>query len=77
MPISREEVLKIADLAKLHFTDVELDEFTIQFQRILDYVEKLKGADVRGVAPTSHVSPAEGAEPCVSRDGPRPALAAG
>lgn len=56
MSISRTEVLKIAELAKLHFDDAELDAFTAQFQRILDYIEKLKEVDVTGIEPTSHVS---------------------
>ncbi len=67
--------MKIADLAKLYFSDAELDEFTSQFQRILDYVEKLESADVEGVAPTSHVSLGEGFAPCIFReDVPRPSL---
>ena len=40
--ITRAEVLKIADLARLRFTESELDAFIVQFQRILDYVEQLK-----------------------------------
>lgn len=56
MAITRSEVLKIAELAKLHFSEAELDEFTAQFQRILDYIEKLKEVNVEGVEPTSHVS---------------------
>jgi aspartyl-tRNA(Asn)/glutamyl-tRNA(Gln) amidotransferase subunit C len=54
--ITREEVLKIADLARLHFGEEELAAFTAQFQRILDYIEKLKEVDVENVEPTSHVS---------------------
>jgi aspartyl-tRNA(Asn)/glutamyl-tRNA(Gln) amidotransferase subunit C len=54
--INRSEVLKIADLAKLHFSENELGSFIEQFQRILDYVEQLKQVDVNGVEPTSHVS---------------------
>jgi aspartyl-tRNA(Asn)/glutamyl-tRNA(Gln) amidotransferase subunit C len=50
------EVRKIADLAQLHFTEEELDAFVIQFQHILDYVEKLKEVKVEDVPPTSHVS---------------------
>lgn len=56
MSITRTEVLKIAELAKLHFTEEDLDAFTGQFQRILDYVEQLKKVDVEGIEPTSHVS---------------------
>jgi aspartyl-tRNA(Asn)/glutamyl-tRNA(Gln) amidotransferase subunit C len=54
--ISRNDVLKIAELSKLHFSEQELDAFTSQFQHILEYIEKLKEADVEGVPPTSHVS---------------------
>ena len=56
MAVTRSEVLKIAELAKLRFSEAELDAFTIQFQRILDYVEKLEEVNVEGVEPTSHVS---------------------
>lgn len=54
--ITRTEILKIADLAKLYFSEEELDAFVPQFQRILDYVEQLKEANVEDVEPTSHVS---------------------
>jgi len=56
MSITRAEVLKIADLAKLHFREEELDGFISQFQRILDYIEQLKEVNVDNVEPTSHVS---------------------
>jgi aspartyl-tRNA(Asn)/glutamyl-tRNA(Gln) amidotransferase subunit C len=56
LPISRAEVLKIAELAKLHFSEAELDEFIPQFQKILDYIEQLKEIDVSGLEPTTHVS---------------------
>ncbi len=56
MAVTRSEVLKIAELAKLRFSEAELDDFTAHFQRILDYIEKLKEVNVEGVEPTSHVS---------------------
>ena len=56
MAITRAEVLKIADLARLRFAETELDAFIVQFQRILDYVEQLKPVNVEDVEPTSHVS---------------------
>lgn len=75
MTIGRAEVLKISELAKLHFSETEIDEFTTQFQRILDYVEKLKEVDVQGVEPTSHVSQSEGLRAAHARcDKPRPSL---
>jgi aspartyl-tRNA(Asn)/glutamyl-tRNA(Gln) amidotransferase subunit C len=54
--VTRTEVLKIADLAKLYFKEEDLDAFVIQFQHILDYVEKLKEVKVEDIPPTSHVS---------------------
>ncbi len=56
MSVTRAEVLKIADLAKLHFTEEDLDAFVTQFQHILDYVEQLKEVNVENTPPTSHVS---------------------
>jgi aspartyl-tRNA(Asn)/glutamyl-tRNA(Gln) amidotransferase subunit C len=56
MSITREDVQKIADLANLYFSEEEMDAFTLQFQRIFDYVEQLKRVDVEDIEPTSHVS---------------------
>lgn len=56
MAITREEVLKIAELANLHFTEQEIEAFTLQFQRILDYIAKLSEVDTAGAESTSHVS---------------------
>ena len=56
MSITRTEILKIADLAKLHFSEEELDAFVPQFQRILDYIEQLKEANIEEIEPTSYVS---------------------
>ncbi len=75
MAITREEVRKIAELAKLDFSDEELGEFTEQFQHILDYIEKLKEVGIEGVEPTSHVSLTEGFEKHMLRqDEPHPSL---
>jgi aspartyl-tRNA(Asn)/glutamyl-tRNA(Gln) amidotransferase subunit C len=76
--VTRAEVLKIADLAKLHFSEEELDAFTLQFQRILDYVEQLKEVNVEDVEPTSHVSlTADFAEYVFRPDEVKPSLTAG
>jgi len=77
MAITRDEVLKIADLAKLQFSEAELEAFTVQFQRILEYVEKLKEVDVEGVEPTSHLSLARDFDRSPFRDDePRPSFPA-
>jgi aspartyl-tRNA(Asn)/glutamyl-tRNA(Gln) amidotransferase subunit C len=73
--ITRAEVLKIAGLANLHFEESELAAFIAQFQRILDYIEKLEEVDIESVEPTSHVSLTEGVEKHIFReDETRPSL---
>ncbi len=61
-------MLTIAQLARLYFSEEELDTFRIQFQRILDYIEKLKQADVEDIEPTSHVSLTDGFEKHMFRE---------
>lgn len=68
MSIGRNEVLKIADLAMLDFSEAELEEFTGQFQRILEYIQQLKKVNIEGVEPTSHVSLAPGFEKSLFRE---------
>ena len=68
MAITREEVIKIADLARLHFSEEEVDAFFVQFQRILDYIEQLKQVDVEDIEPTSHVSLTADFEKHIFRD---------
>ena len=53
--ITPEDVKKVASLSRIHLKDEELPRMTGDLEKILDYVNKLKKADVTGVAPTSHV----------------------
>jgi aspartyl-tRNA(Asn)/glutamyl-tRNA(Gln) amidotransferase subunit C len=53
--LTRSEVTRIAELARLELTPDELDLFTRQLGDILEYVEQIRGLDTSGVAPTSHV----------------------
>lgn len=55
MTLSRKDVERIADLARLELTDAELDLFTRQLGDILTYVEQIRALDTAGVPPTSHV----------------------
>jgi aspartyl-tRNA(Asn)/glutamyl-tRNA(Gln) amidotransferase subunit C len=55
MPVTRAEVEKVAVLAKLKFGEQELDEFTRQFNQILDYINTLNELDTSKVEPTTHV----------------------
>lgn len=53
--LSRQDVQRIADLARLELTAEELELFTRQLGDILTYVEQIRALDTTGVAPTSQV----------------------
>ena len=54
--LTREEVLKLAKLAKLSLTDSEVEQFTKEISEILGYVEQLQKIDVNGLEPTYQVT---------------------
>lgn len=54
MKITREEVLHVANLARLNLSDEEQEKMTEQLDTILSYVDKLKELDTTGVVPTTH-----------------------
>ena len=53
---TREDVLKLAKLAKLDLSKAEIDSFTHEIKDILGYVEQLQSVDVKGLEPTSQVT---------------------
>lgn len=53
--LSRQDVQRIAELARLELTHDELELFTRQLGDILTYVEQIRALDTAGVAPTSQV----------------------
>ncbi len=55
MQITKEEVEKVAKLARLELTEVEKAAFTKQLSQILTHVETLKRYDTAGVEPTATV----------------------
>ncbi len=57
MALSREEVLHVAELARLSLSPAEIELFTGQLNDILEYVEKLQELDTTEVAPMAHVVP--------------------
>lgn len=54
--LTRDDVLKLAQLARLSLTDEEIDEFSAELSAILEYVEQLQNADTASLEPTSQVS---------------------
>ena len=55
MKISKEDVIKVSELARLEFKEEEVQKFTEQLGNILEYIEKLNELDTDNVEPTSHV----------------------
>jgi len=53
--ITKEEVLHVAKLARLEFSEEEIEAFAYQLNRILEYVDQLKELDVSDIDPTFHV----------------------
>ena len=52
--ISRDEVARLAKLARLALTDHELDGFAGQLDAILGYVSQIQAVDVTDVTPTGN-----------------------
>ncbi|MDF5732005.1 MAG: Asp-tRNA(Asn)/Glu-tRNA(Gln) amidotransferase subunit GatC [Rhizonema sp. PD38] len=51
--IDREQVRKVANLARLELTPEEEEQFTSQLGNIIDYFQQLNELDVSDVAPTT------------------------
>ena len=54
--LTRDDVLKLARLARLQLTDDEVTEYQQELAEILKYVEQLNDVDIDGLAPTSQVT---------------------
>ena len=54
MSINRDDVLKIAHLARLELSEEEVEKYTGQLNSILNYMEKLNELDTEEVEPMSH-----------------------
>lgn len=55
MKISREDVLRVAELANLELTEAEIEKFGGQLESILTYCEQLNELDTTGVEPMAQV----------------------
>lgn len=52
--ISKEEVIKVAKLARIKLTDEEIEKFQGDISSILDYFDSLKEKNTDNVEPTFH-----------------------
>jgi len=54
--LTREDVLKLARLARLELSDDEIEEYQKELSAVLDYVAQLDTVDTEGLQPTSQVT---------------------
>lgn len=79
-PLTRADVLYIAQLARLELSESEVDRFTTDLGAILTYASEIQQVNTSEVAPMSHAAgvgtPAGRPEPLVSwrADEPEPSL---
>jgi len=71
MPLTREQVLHVARLARIGLTEADVVKFQHQLSSILDHFDVLRQIDTEGVEPTTHTLPLEGV---MAPDEPRPSL---
>jgi aspartyl-tRNA(Asn)/glutamyl-tRNA(Gln) amidotransferase subunit C len=53
--IDRNQILRVAELARLNLTEDEQREFSDQLSGIINYVEKINELDTANVEPTDHI----------------------
>lgn len=54
--LTKEDILKLAQLCKLTLTEDQVEKFRIELEEIVDYVEQLQAVDVSGLEPTNQVT---------------------
>ncbi len=54
--LTREDVLKLAQLSKIKLTDEEIDKFVSELDAIVKYVKQIDSVDVSGLRPTDQVT---------------------
>ena len=71
--ITKKDVLHIAKLSKLEFSDEEIEKFTTEMSTIIEYVNTLQGVDTSDVEDQTSVLPlndlrADEVEPSLSQE---------
>lgn len=56
MALTKEDVLKVAQLARIELTPAEVEKFQKQLSSVLGYVEQLQQVDTSGVHATAQVT---------------------
>jgi aspartyl-tRNA(Asn)/glutamyl-tRNA(Gln) amidotransferase subunit C len=72
--LNRDDVAKVALLGRLKLSSPEIDQFTVQLARVLEYVDVLSEVDTQSVEPMAHaveltnVFRDDVEEPCLPRE---------
>lgn len=61
MKITKEEVLHVAALARLKFSDEDAKKLESDMAGIIDFADRLNELDTNGVVPTAHAIPMQNA----------------
>ncbi len=56
-PLTRDDVVHVARLARLALSDEEVEQFTVQLGAVLEHFASVAALDTSGVPPTSHPIP--------------------
>lgn len=54
--LTRDEILKLAKLARLQLTDEEVEKFSDEISAILGYIDQLQSVNLNGVETTNQVT---------------------
>ncbi len=54
MKITKDDVVHVANLARLELSEEAIEKFADQIGEILDHVDSLKRVDTKGVSATTH-----------------------
>lgn len=68
MPITTNEVARIAELANLELTDDEKEAFSSQLAAIVEYIDQLNELDTSSVKPWQHRSAGEAVSSFATRE---------
>ena len=69
--LSRDDVIHVANLARLTLSEEEVDIFTAQLRTVLEHAADVAALDLSHLAPTAHPLPVENV---LRPDEPRPSL---
>lgn len=56
MPLTKEQVQRVADLARIEITEAEKEKFAEELSAVLGYIEQLQEVDTKDILATNQVT---------------------